>query len=160
MSDGPQGSTTGTGSGFGRRAMLGGAAAGLAALAAGASATSAAAEPAGGGRGRFTGKVVIITGATSGIGREAALQFAAAGARVGFCGRREELGRQVERDIRRAGGDATYVRADVRDPGQVQSFVDGVARRYGRLDIAFNNAGIHLGKPLHDITVANGTTST
>lgn len=131
-----------------RRAVLGGAAAaGLAAVALPGTATAT-------GRGRFAGKVVIITGATSGIGKEAATAFAAAGAKVGFCGRREELGRQVERDIRRAGGEATYLRADVRDPAQVQSFVDGVARRYGRLDVAFNNAGIHLGKPLHDITVA------
>jgi NAD(P)-dependent dehydrogenase (short-subunit alcohol dehydrogenase family) len=135
-----------------RRAVLGGvAAAGLAALAAPG---AASAQPTERGRGRFAGKVVIITGATSGIGKEAAVLFAAAGAKVGFCGRREELGRQVERDIRRAGGDATYLRADVRDPAQVQSFVDGVARRYGRLDVAFNNAGIHLGKPLHETTVA------
>lgn len=129
--------------------MLGGSVAGLAALAAGG--TTASAEP---GRGRFTRKVVVITGATSGIGKEAAALFAEEGARVGFCGRREELGRQVEREIRRAGGEATYIRADVRDPAQVQSFVDGVARKYGRLDVAFNNAGIHLGKPLHEITVA------
>jgi NAD(P)-dependent dehydrogenase (short-subunit alcohol dehydrogenase family) len=132
-----------------RRAVLGGSVAGLAALAAGG--TTAGAEP---GRGRFARKVVVITGATSGIGKEAAVLFAAEGARVGFCGRREELGRQVEREIRRAGGEATYIRADVRDPAQVQSFVDGVARTYGRLDVAFNNAGIHLGKPLHEITVA------
>lgn len=96
---------------------------------------------------------MIVTGATSGIGRETAIAFAAAGAKVGFCGRREELGRGVEREIRRAGGEATYFRADVRVPEQVQAFVDGVARRYGRLDIAFNNAGIHLGKPLHEISV-------
>lgn len=134
-----------------RRAVLGGvaAAAGLAAVA-----TTPAAAAARGGKGRFAGKVVVITGATSGIGKETALAFAAEGAKVGFCGRRENLGREVERTIRRAGGDATYVRADVRDPAQVQSFVDGVARRYGRLDIAFNNAGIHLGKPLHETTVA------
>jgi NAD(P)-dependent dehydrogenase (short-subunit alcohol dehydrogenase family) len=132
-----------------RRAVLGGAA-GLTALA--ATTGSAAAAPAGA-RGVFHGKVVAITGATSGIGREAALLFAAAGAKVGFCGRREEEGRQVEREIRRAGGDAVYLRADVRIPEQVQAFVDGVARRYGRLDIAFNNAGIHLGKPLHETTV-------
>ncbi|HEX6354636.1 SDR family oxidoreductase [Actinophytocola sp.] len=136
-----------------RRAVLGGvAAAGLAALA--VPGTAGAAPDAERGRGRFAGKVVIVTGATSGIGKEAAVQFAAQGAKVGFCGRREELGRQVEREIRRAGGEAIYVRADVRDPAQVQSFVDGVARKYGRLDVAFNNAGIHLGKPLHEITVA------
>lgn len=152
MSDGAQGRVTG---GHSRRTVLGGAAAGLAALAAGAGAASASAEPTTQrGRGRFAGKVVIVTGATSGIGKEAAVLFAAEGGKVGFCGRREELGRQVERDIRRAGGEATYVRADVRDPAQVQSFVDGIARKYGRLDVAFNNAGIHLGKPLHETTVA------
>lgn len=139
------------GENVGRRAVLGGAAAaGLAAIAVPG---VAAAQPGSGGQGRFAGKVVIITGATSGIGRETALAFAAAGAKVGFCGRREELGRQVEREIRRAGGDATYLKADVRAPDQVQTFVDGVASRYGRLDIAFNNAGIHLGKPLHETSV-------
>lgn len=132
-----------------RRAVLGGAAAaGLAAIA--APAVAGAEQKA---RGRFAGKVVVITGATSGIGRETALAFAAEGARVGFCGRREELGRQVEREIRRAGGDATYIPADVRVPAQVKAFVDGVARKYGGLDVAFNNAGIHLGKPLHETTV-------
>jgi NAD(P)-dependent dehydrogenase (short-subunit alcohol dehydrogenase family) len=133
-----------------RRAVLGGAV-GAAALAATGMTTAAATER--GNRGRFHGKVVAVTGATSGIGRETALLFAAAGAKVGFCGRREEEGRQVEREIRRAGGDAVYIRADVRIPEQTQAFVDGVARRYGRLDIAFNNAGIHLGKPLHETTV-------
>jgi NAD(P)-dependent dehydrogenase (short-subunit alcohol dehydrogenase family) len=134
----------------GRRTILGGTAAGLAALAV-ASPGTAAAE--GRPRGRYHGKVVAITGATSGIGRETAIAFAKEGAKVGFCGRREELGKQVEQEIRRAGGDATYIRADVRVPDQVQAFVDGVARRYGRLDIGFNNAGIHLGKPLHETTV-------
>ncbi len=138
------------GEAVGRRAVLGGAAAaGVAMLAA----NTAGAQGVQRGKGRFADKVVIITGATSGIGREAALAFAAAGAKVGFCGRREELGREVEREIRRAGGEAAYVKADVRVPEQVQAFVDGVARRYGRLDIAFNNAGVHLDKPVHEITV-------
>lgn len=132
-----------------RRALLGGSAVGLAGLAAG---PLAAATPQGG-RGRFDGKVVLITGATSGIGRETAVAFASAGAKVGFCGRREDLGREVEKQIRDAGGDATYLRADVRVPEQVMAFVDGVVGRYGRLDIAFNNAGIHLGKPLHETSV-------
>ncbi|OOC07483.1 SDR family NAD(P)-dependent oxidoreductase [Amycolatopsis azurea] len=134
------------GEAVGRRAVLGGAAAaGVAMLAAN---TATARE-----QGRFAGKVVLVTGATSGIGRATAIAFAAAGAKVGFCGRREELGREVEREIRRAGGEAAYFRADVRIPEQVQAFVDGVAGRYGRLDIAFNNAGIHLGKPLHEISL-------
>jgi hypothetical protein len=65
------------------------------------------------GRRRFDGKVVAITGATSGIGRAAALAFAAEGGKVAFCGRRTPLGQQVEREIKAAGGDALYVKADV-----------------------------------------------
>jgi NAD(P)-dependent dehydrogenase (short-subunit alcohol dehydrogenase family) len=103
---------------------------------------------------RFAGKVVLITGATSGIGRSAAALFAAEGGLVGFCGRRENLGREVERQIRAAGGEATYIRADVRDEADVQRFVDVVASRYGGLDVCFNNAGITIQKALHEYTSA------
>jgi hypothetical protein len=101
-------------------------------------------------RRRFESKVVLITGATSGIGRSAAIAFAAEGAKVGFCGRRENLGHEVEHEIRSRGGEATYVRADVRVEADVKAFVDQIAARYGRLDVAFNNAGITLEKPLHE----------
>lgn len=92
--------------------------------------------------GKFANKVVLITGATSGIGAATAREFAAEGARVYFCGRRENLGQKVEREIRATGGEATYQRADVRDKRQVQMFVENCVVKYGGLDIAFNNAGI------------------
>lgn len=94
--------------------------------------------------GRFTGKVVLITGATSGIGETTAKAFAREGAQVAFNGRRANLGQQVESDIRAAGGEATYIQSDVRDPQQVEQFVNATVEQYGRLDIAFNNAGIFM----------------
>jgi NAD(P)-dependent dehydrogenase (short-subunit alcohol dehydrogenase family) len=93
-------------------------------------------------QGRFAGRVVLITGATSGIGEGSAYAFAREGARVYFCGRRESLGKQVEARIKGFGGDATFQRTDVRREGEVQAFVNGCVARYGRIDIAFNNAGI------------------
>jgi NAD(P)-dependent dehydrogenase (short-subunit alcohol dehydrogenase family) len=94
------------------------------------------------GTGRFAGKVVLITGATSGIGAATARAFAREGARVYFCGRREQLGREVAASIRSAGGEATFRRADVRYEPEVRDLVDACVRKYGRLDIAVNNAGI------------------
>lgn len=135
-----------------RRALLGAGVAGLAAVGLGA-APAAAAAP----RRRYTGKVVLITGATSGIGAAAARLFAAEGAKVMFCGRRVALGRQVERGIRAAGGEATYRRADVRVEAEVAGLVAACVRRYGRLDVAFNNAGIESPRalPLHEQSLAD-----
>ena len=92
--------------------------------------------------GQFAGQVVLITGATSGIGEATARAFAAQGATVHFCGRRQELGQQVAQSIVDAGGKATYQPADVRNEGEVIAFVDGCINRYGKINIAFNNAGI------------------
>ncbi|CEJ09925.1 2,5-dichloro-2,5-cyclohexadiene-1,4-diol dehydrogenase [bacterium YEK0313] len=131
-----------------------GTAAGVAGLAGGLALGTASRPPRAAARGtaRFADKVVLITGATSGIGRAAAKAFAAEGAKVAFCGRREELGRDVEAEIRWDGGEATYIRADVRVERDVEAFVAAAVARYGRLDVAFNNAGITLEKPLHELT--------
>lgn len=91
---------------------------------------------------RFDGKVVLITGATSGIGRATAQAFAMEGAKVMFCGRREALGAEVEAAIRKAGGEATYKRADVRSDEDMKGLVAACVATYGGLDICHNNAGI------------------
>lgn len=103
------------------------------------------------GRRRFQGKVVAITGATSGIGRAAAIQFAAEGAKVAFCGRRTNLGAEVQSLINEAGGQALYIKADVMVEDEVRAFIDRTVRAYGRLDVAFNNAGISVERPLHEL---------
>ena len=73
---------------------------------------------------------------------------------MAFCGRRENLGHQVEAEIKANGGVATYIRADVRDESSVKAFIDQAVGLYGRLDVAFNNAGITLEKPLHEYSSA------
>jgi NAD(P)-dependent dehydrogenase (short-subunit alcohol dehydrogenase family) len=105
-------------------------------------------------QGTFANKVVLITGGTSGIGAATAVAFAKAGAKVCFCGRREQLGAKVANEIRTMGGEATYLRADVRQAEQVKAFVDGCVAKYGRLDIAFNNAGIdYPPQPIADTSI-------
>jgi NAD(P)-dependent dehydrogenase (short-subunit alcohol dehydrogenase family) len=88
------------------------------------------------------GKVGIITGGTSGIGREAAVLFARAGAKVVVAGRREVEGKETVDLVRAAGGDGLFVKTDVSRAADVHALVRKTVEKFGRLDVAFNNAGI------------------
>jgi NAD(P)-dependent dehydrogenase (short-subunit alcohol dehydrogenase family) len=89
----------------------------------------------------FAGKVVLITGATSGIGAATALAFAAQGARVVVVGRNEARGREICRGCAERGGEALFFAADLARAEDARRMVDFALDRCGRLDIAFNNAG-------------------
>jgi NAD(P)-dependent dehydrogenase (short-subunit alcohol dehydrogenase family) len=90
--------------------------------------------------------VVLITGALTGIGRATAIAFAQEGARVVVSGRRDEAGQKLVAELREIGVEAEYWRADVRHDDDVRALVDKTVARFGRLDIAVNNAGTE-GKP-------------
>lgn len=87
-------------------------------------------------------KVALITGGTTGIGRATAVAFARAGAKVVVSGRRQAEGEATLRLVEAAGGTGIFVQGDVANSADVQRLVAETVRRYGRLDIAFNNAGI------------------
>jgi NAD(P)-dependent dehydrogenase (short-subunit alcohol dehydrogenase family) len=93
--------------------------------------------------GILEGKIALITGGSSGIGRATALAFAREGARVVIAARRAERGDRVVEEIKAAGGEGLFVAADVSQADQVEALVGGVVERYGRLDCAFNNASSH-----------------
>jgi NAD(P)-dependent dehydrogenase (short-subunit alcohol dehydrogenase family) len=85
--------------------------------------------------------VVLITGALTGIGRATALAFAKEGARLIVSGRHDEAGNALAAELHDMGAEAEFVRADVRHEDEVQSLVDSTIARFGRLDVAVNNAG-------------------
>jgi NAD(P)-dependent dehydrogenase (short-subunit alcohol dehydrogenase family) len=88
------------------------------------------------------GKVALVTGGTSGIGRETAILFAKRGARVVVAGRRENEGNETVDLIRGAGGEGIFVRTDVSKASDVKAVVERTAKAFGGLDYAFNNAGV------------------
>jgi NAD(P)-dependent dehydrogenase (short-subunit alcohol dehydrogenase family) len=101
------------------------------------------------------GKVIIITGAASGMGRSAASIFAAAGAKVLLADRSAEAGKGVAQAVRDAGGAAHFHQTDVSDESAVQAMVAAAIDTFGRLDGAFNNAGVPMQlKLLPDLTRA------
>lgn len=85
---------------------------------------------------------VLITGALTGIGRATALAFAREGARLIVSGRRDAEGRALAEELRALGAEAEFVRADVRNEEEISALVQAAVNRFGRLDIAVNNAGI------------------
>lgn len=90
----------------------------------------------------FSGKVVLVTGGTSGIGLSAARSFAASGARLALLSRDENAGQAACAELARAGAAVIHVPTDVRDEAAVAKAVDRTLQRFGRLDIALNAAGI------------------
>jgi len=97
--------------------------------------------------------VILITGALTGIGRAAAVAFAKQGAKVVVSGRRDEAGEALVEELRSLGSEAEFIRADVRKEEDVRVLVDATVGRFGRLDVAVNNAGTegHVG-PITDQT--------
>lgn len=101
---------------------------------------------------RLAGKVAIVTGSSSGIGKAIALRFGEEGARVVVAARRADLCERVAARVREGGGEAVAVPTDVTDEAQVERLIAETARRFGRLDILVNNAGIGGGRRVADMT--------
>ncbi|MBT5241515.1 MAG: SDR family oxidoreductase [Rhodospirillaceae bacterium] len=104
--------------------------------------------------GVLDGRVAIVTGTTAAsIGRACAIAISDAGAKVIVTGRTVAGGQETERQIIERGGDALYVRHDVREEGDWQSVVNTCIAKYGRLDILLNNAGESKGGPIETLTI-------
>ena len=103
-------------------------------------------------------KVGLVTGGTSGIGRETAVLFAKAGVKVVVAGRREPEGQETVDLVRAAGSDGLFVKADVSKASEVDALIQKVVERFGRLDVAFNNAGMDGEQvPLHEQDIDKAT---
>lgn len=100
----------------------------------------------------LTGKIVLVTGGNSGIGRAAAHAFAGCGATVVVSARRQREGEAVIAEIAAAGGQAEFIRGDVSCAAEVEALTTSIVARYGRLDCAFNNAGVYRGGPVHEFS--------
>ena len=100
---------------------------------------------------RLKGKVAIVTGSTSGIGIGIAKLFAAEGAKVVICGRREAKGQAVVDEIVAAGGEASYHFMDITDVATTEKLIADTAEKYGKIDILVNNAGCAVSGPIWEL---------
>ncbi len=98
-------------------------------------------------------KAAVVTGSTGGIGEGIARRLAADGLAVVVSGRRQELGEEVVCSIRAAGGEATFLRADVGVPEDCAALIGGAVERYGRLDVLVNNAAVFSQMPMAELSV-------
>jgi citronellol/citronellal dehydrogenase len=98
------------------------------------------------------GRVALITGGGTGIGRACALELAGTGAAIVICGRREEPLHEVASEIEDAGGACLSIPTDVREPDQVERLVDAALDRFGQVDILINNAGGQFSAPAEEIS--------
>src|ERR1700681_2096716 len=105
-------------------------------------------------------QVVLITGGLTGIGRAAAVAFAKKGAKVVVAGRRDEVGKELIKELRSLGTEAEFINVDVRKEDDVRNMVDKTVARFGRLDVAVNNAATEgqIG-PITDQTAATFETN-
>ena len=102
---------------------------------------------------RFLGKVVIVVGATSGMGEASAYRFAEEGAQVLVIGRREEKGMDIVKKIEEKSGSASFFKADISIGPSCNQIIDTAIERYGRIDVLANIAGYHISKGVEAISI-------
>ncbi len=103
--------------------------------------------------GRFEDQTVVVTGSTRGIGASIADRFAAEGANIVLTGRTAADGDAIVDDIGDDGGEATFLRADMRDPADIEALFEAAADRFGGVDVLVNNAGVETNTAADEATL-------
>lgn len=103
---------------------------------------------------KFKNKVVVITGASSGIGKACAFEFAEQGAKVILAARREKELKKVEDEIKKHGNDAISIKTDVKDIEDCKNLIDITVEKYGKIDVLINNAGISMRANFEDLDIS------